>query len=474
MTTESPFGKGLTAYAEDLRNGQADIVDCVKYCLQRIDKYDSHLQAFQHLDAEGALKTAQALQDLLQSGTDLGPLMGVPVGIKDIIAVEGMPTTNGSLFEAELPGPADASIVSQLRRAGCIIIGKTKTVEFALGATGMNAARGTPRNPNDWDTHRLPGGSSSGSAVAVAAGFTGFALGTDTGGSIRIPASFNGIFGHKTSVGLWPTDGAFPLSPTLDSIGPLCRTAADAGLIHHTLFNKDASNVTTTSSANAAIKVGDLSGVSLAIPKDLFFDELDPAVVQAFDAALEKIRAAGATVVDTQLPEAHERGTLFPQLVPPELLHALGRERFAEAALKMDPVTRQRAEFGLGVYASDYFSAKARHDELATLAEQKLAGLDGWITPTCPFPAMTVDSLSEQAMHERSLLSSRNTQPGNLMKLCASSLPIHHLINNDAGTEPLPIGLQLMCRFDDDEKLLELSQRLQAVLGISGLPELPE
>jgi len=164
---------------------------------------------------------------------------------------------------------------------------------------------------------------------------------------------------------------------------------------------------------------------------------------------------------------------LFPKLVPPELLHALGRERFAEAAQKMDPVTRERAEFGLGVHASDYFSAKQRHNELAELASHKLAGLDAWVTPTCPFPAMTVESLDDTTMHERSLLSSRNTQPGNLMKLCASSLPIHHLIG-DGDVEPLPIGLQLMCGFGEDVKLLELSQRIQAVLGTASLPQLPE
>ena len=130
MNMQSPFNKGLLAYAEDLRAGRADIVNSLNYCLQRIEKYDSHLQAFQHLDAEGALNAAEALQDLLQSGTDLGPLMGVPVAIKDIISVGGMPTTNGSLFVAGLPGPEEASIVSQLRRAGCIIVGKTKTVEF--------------------------------------------------------------------------------------------------------------------------------------------------------------------------------------------------------------------------------------------------------------------------------------------------------------------------------------------------------
>lgn len=460
MTTD-PFEGGLRAYGKRLRDGTQTISETVKYCFARIEKYDEHLQAFQLLDAERALANAEALDALLASGTDLGPLMGVPLGVKDIIGVDGLPTTNGSLHDAGQPGPNSGTIVKQLQQAGCVIMGKTRTVEFALGATGRNAARGTPWNPWDWNAKRVPGGSSSGSGVAVAAGFVGFALGTDTGGSVRIPACFNGIFGHKTTVGLWPTDGVFPLSPSLDSIGPLCRCADDASLVHEVLFKQPASNK------------GDgnrLAGLRFGVPQELFFDNLDAVVSETFEMALDKLKAAGATIENVSLPESHERATLFPKIVPPQLLHALGRDEFKAAASDMDPVTRERAEAGLAVDAIDYHGALSRLEELATIGANAIEGFTAFLSPTCPYVPMEIESLSDPAEHERSLLSSQNTQPGNLMRLCATTLPVHHL-NNDV---ELPVGLQVMAAQNQDAALLRLSQRIEQVVGQGALPVLPD
>ncbi len=481
-TTDDPFSEGLSNYAKLISEGSIRIIDALEYCLARIDKYNDQLQAFEYLDVEGARKSAESLQNLLDSGTSLGPLMGVPIAVKDIIAVNGMPTTNGSLHKTRQPGSGEATVVERLRRAGCIIIGKTKTVEFALGATGINTARGTPHNPCDMAQHRLPGGSSSGSAVAVSAGFAAFALGTDTGGSVRIPASFNGLFGLKTSVGRWPTDGVFPLSPTLDSIGPLCRYADDALLVHKAICEKHTNTVSQCFETGEADNTntgqshpGDLRGVHLAIPRDLFFDELDTEVQQAFDQAVDCLVKAGATISDTTLPEAHERATLFPQIVPPELIYALGRDGFKQAEERMDPVTRERAVVGLDVDAVDYVAACKRHLELAAIAEQRFADVDGWITPTCPFLPMTLSSLDDPDAHQRSLLASRNTQPANLMKLCACTLPIHHLASSaNSEKNRLPVGLQLMGRFGDDENLLHLGSRLEQVIGRVALPDLEQ
>ncbi|MBX2878533.1 MAG: amidase, partial [Granulosicoccus sp.] len=225
---EDPYANGLRAYAQQIRDGSLSVTQAITQTLSRIEALDSRLEAFEYVNSEQALIAAKSIDNLLATGTDLGPLTGVAVAVKDIITVDGMPVTNGSNADtAHLNGP-EGQVIRKLRQAGCIIIGKTKTVEFALGATGANDSRGIPWNPWDNNTHRIPGGSSSGSAVAVAAGLCGFALGSDTGGSIRIPACYNGLFGHKTTVGLWPTDGVFPLSPTLDSVGPLCRYAEDA------------------------------------------------------------------------------------------------------------------------------------------------------------------------------------------------------------------------------------------------------
>jgi len=227
-----PLASGIEAYARRLRRSEITVEAATKAYLDRIGALDPHFGAYQHVAAGPALAEAQALDRLLAAGGDLGPLTGVPVAIKDIFAVDGTPTTAGSKLDVlDLIGP-EGPFVKRLRQAGCVILGKVKTVEFALGAVGISQPRGTPWNPWDAAVHRIPGGSSSGPAVAVAAGLCGFAIGSDTGGSVRLPACFCGTFGHKTSVGLWPTAGVFPLSGALDTIGPLTASAADGAHFH--------------------------------------------------------------------------------------------------------------------------------------------------------------------------------------------------------------------------------------------------
>jgi aspartyl-tRNA(Asn)/glutamyl-tRNA(Gln) amidotransferase subunit A len=260
---DDPLKNGLADYARRLRAGHTTVTATVEAYAERIAALDGRLQAWQHLDLDRAMDTARALDVMIAGGHDFGPLTGVPIGVKDIIAVSGLPTTNGSLYPSEdLTGP-EGTIIKRLKQAGCVILGKTRTVEFALGATGVNEARGTPVNPWDAQRHRIPGGSSSGSAVATAAGMCAFALGTDTGGSVRIPACFNNLYGHKTTVGLWPTDGVFPLSPTLDSIGPLCRTADDAAIVHRVVTGQHIAPVQS------------LAGLRRGRPGQWCFDELD-------------------------------------------------------------------------------------------------------------------------------------------------------------------------------------------------------
>ena len=201
---------------------------------ERIKILNPHLHAYIYIDENQGLTWADGIDKLFSCGVDLGPLMGIPVAIKDICSVNEMPTTNGSQIKSEdITGP-EGNLVKRLKSLGCVILGKTHTVEFALGATGLNKYKGTPKNPWDEKIHRMPGGSSSGSAVAVASGLAAFAIGTDTGGSVRIPASLNGIVGLKTTKNRWPTDGIFPLSPTLDTPGPIARNVKDTKLIFNT------------------------------------------------------------------------------------------------------------------------------------------------------------------------------------------------------------------------------------------------
>ena len=449
-----PFKHGISDFAQRLRSGDTTAVSATAYCLSRIRQYNDSLGAFVYVNEKGARATAQAIDALLKNGTDLGPLMGVPVGIKDLFAVTGMPVTNGSLHPTAHLSGTEGTIVKRLKRAGAIVLGKTATVEFALGATGINEACGTPWNPHDATEPRIPGGSSSGSAVATAAGMCAFALGTDTGGSVRIPACMNALTGHKTTHGRWPVDGVFPLSPTLDSIGPICRSVEDAQLIHQAIMREA---IPTTTS---------LTTLTFGKPTGYFFDELDEDVRHTFDQAVSLLSDAGVQFVDIALPEAVEREMLFPAIVPAELLSTLTVEGFHSAKASMDSVTRARAEAGLGLAAVDYLIARKRQAALVPLIQQRLTAVDAWVAPTCPFTPMTLASLQDPAMAARSLQASRNTQPGNLFGECSVSLPIGHL-----GAR-LPTGLQLSCAPGHDARLLSVANAVQHCIGQPPLPNL--
>ena len=447
---------GIANFAEDLREGRTTSAKTTRAYLDRIDALDHKLGAYQHVAAEQAMAAAEAIDGLLAAGTDLGPLMGVPVGIKDIYAVDDMPITNGSLYDAaDVTGP-EGRFVHGLRQAGCVILGKTKTVEFALGGTGVSVARGTPWNPWDLEIPRTPGGSSSGSGVATAAGLCAFAMGSDTGGSVRIPACLNGIFGHKTTIGLLPTDGVFPLSPTLDTLGPLTKSAADASIIHAMVTGDDIPSPAP------------LRGLRLGKPTTFFFDDevCDSVVLSCVDAALESLAGAGVEIVDVDIPDPNERDWLFPAICPPELLAALGENGFKQARPNMDPVIGARAEKGFEVTGLQHAAAVTRHHELAALADDAFEGLDGWVAPTCPFLPLPIDEFSDEILLARSVLMSRNCQPGNLFRLCAVSTPVHHF------GSALPVGLQIICRNGDDPHVLAIAMAIESHFGISARPDL--
>ena len=242
-----PSTGGLGGYAAALRSGATTAEAATQAYLGRIEALDGTYGAYQHVDAAGALATAQRIDAQLAAGAELGPLAGVPVAVKDLCAVEGMPLTAGSALDPEVLRAivgAEGSLVRALRNAGCVILGKTKTTEWAFSPTGVNRTKGTPTNPH-WGSAwaapsseeaavaRIPGGSSAGSAVATAAGLAAFAIGSDTGGSVRIPSALCGVVGIKTTIGLpgWERDGVFQLSSTFDTMGPLGKSAEDLAIV---------------------------------------------------------------------------------------------------------------------------------------------------------------------------------------------------------------------------------------------------
>jgi len=446
---------GIAGFGERLRRGETTAEATVEAYLKRIEALEPRLGAFEHVASEQALGAAHALDRLLAAGTDLGPLMGVPVAVKDLFAVEGMPTTAGSNLDVSATIGPEGTFVKALKRAGCVIMGKTKTVEFALGGAGTNVVRGTPWNPWDATRHRAPGGSSSGSAVAVAAGLSAFAIGSDTGGSVRGPAAWCGVFGLKTTVGLWPTDGVFPLSRTLDSIGPLTRSAADAAVVFAAL------------SGRPTATPAPWRGLRLGKPASFFFDDLDDDVERCSAAMIAALAGAGAEIVDIDLPEVAELSAIFAPVSATELIAVLGRKRFLAERHRMDPVVAGRAALGLETTADAYIRLKWRHRDLCRIMDQRMRGFDGWITPTRNIVAPPVaDYDTSEAGVKRAAKTGLNTRPGNLFGFCGTSSPIHAL-----GSD-LPVGFQVLCPARAEERALSIARAFEAIVGAPPLPDL--
>lgn len=294
------------------------------------------------------------------------------------------------------------------------------------------------------DQHRMPGGSSSGSAVAAAAGLVAFAIGTDTGGSIRNPACMTGIVGQKTSVGLWPLDGIFSLSPTLDSVGPLCRTVADAVVIHRAITNQP------VKASHGVL------GLRLGIVEDLFFDDLDEKVAEDFERVCLRLESHGAIRVPLRFPELHERTALFSSIVPAELISYLGPERYLAIRGGVDTVTESRASVGLEVTAHQYLIAQKRRQQLVSKANATFSDVDVWLSPTSPIVPLPIAEFSDPQIHAKGLLASRNTQPGNLLDMCSISLPMHE--------NGLPTGLQVSMPLNRDAELLAISEVIETLI----------
>lgn len=449
----SPAEQGLQALSRALRERRVSAADLAQGALARIAALEPRLQAYLHVDAERATAHAQAIDLLRASGVDLGPLMGVPVAVKDLYTVDGMPTTAGSRIDIQDLVPPQGSVVRALLRAGCVLLGKTRTTEFALG--GFNFDAPPPWNPCDLHQPRMTGGSSHGSAVAMAAGLAGFTVGSDTGGSVRWPAALCGVVGYKASSTHWGGDGVFPLSPELDSVGFFTRTAHDAALVDAALAERPL----RTPPAIDALR--------LAVPAQHFMENLDGPVAQCFDEALGRLRRAGARIVSIDVPEAGEIDEVFRSLVPADLLAFLGRDRMEAQLDKLDPVAAERLQVAFGVRADDYVKMLARRRAVERIVTERSRGIDAWVTPTVPMlPHPTADYTTVADVAAWNRLATQNTRPGNLFGQCGISLPIQHL------GSALPVGLQLCASAGHDEALLDLARTVEDVLGCPEAPVL--
>ncbi|MEX0872563.1 MAG: amidase [Aquisalimonadaceae bacterium] len=453
---EDPLAQGgIEGFARRLRAGGITARAAVDAYLDRIAVLDPTLEAFIHVAAEQARESADGIDRLLAGGTDLGPLMGVPVAIKDLFAVEGMPTRAGSNLDlADCIGP-EGGFVRALKRAGCVVLGKTRTIEFAAGA--QNLIHPTPWNPCDAKTRRTPGGSSHGSAVAMAAGLCGFAVGSDTGGSVRLPAALCGVFGLKTSMGVWPLDGIFPLCPSMDSVGLLTAGAADAAIIYHALG--EGSRMHRLS----------LRGARFGVPRPQCID-MDADVATRYETALQTLEREGAELVDVDWPSPAEQDVvrdIFAAMVPADLMTTIGQDRFEAKRQSIDPVPVVRLQGAADLRAIDYLRLQRRYRELSRLAAKRMQGLDAVVSPTTPLTPRPVSEVATVdaavAFVGRSLANARSC---NVYDLCAVSVPL------PGGEGELPVGLQVACNAGSESPLLALACAVEAAVGLRQRPEM--
>lgn len=422
--------------SQQIQHGTLSPVELTEHCLARIEALDGPLHAFRLVTRDRAVAAAQAAEWALRARQDVGPLHGIPYAAKDVFDVKGLPTTAGSDLLQDNIAAADATVVRRLAQAGMILLGKTHTVQFAYGIAGINHHHGTPHNP--WHpTPHVPGGSSSGSGVAVAAGLAPMALGTDSGGSVRVPASLCGTVGLKTTVGQVSRAGVFPLSWSLDSVGPLTRSVEDAALVYQCLQGPDPLDPSTIGTAPQDVLTGlkdGVRGLRLAFPETGFWEQADPEVVQAVRACGDVFAALGAQVGSIAVPEAAEvrgRGVLAAEAYT---LHQARIDRHAE---RYDPPVAERILRGREVSAPEYLTTTRAWASLRASIQHTLRDVDALLVPTTIIPALPVDVVdaSMEAYAERERQYLRNTFPGNMLKLCGLSVPC------GVTTQGLPIGL---------------------------------
>lgn len=446
----------ITELAARLRAREVTAVTLTEQSLERIHARDGRLHAFIALTAERARAQARAADLALQAGVDVGPLHGIPFAVKDLYDVAGMATTAGTRLLAENIARADAMAVRRLTSAGMVLIGKTHTVQFAFSGIGINHDQGTPHNPWHASAH-APGGSSSGSGVAVGAGLVPMALGTDTGGSVRIPAALCGTVGLKTTVGRISRAGVYPLSWTLDSVGPLTRSVEDAALVYQALQGVDTADETTTGVDAHDVLAGlhgGVKGLRLAFAESVFFDGVAPEVEKAVRATGEVFRSLGASVDRLEVPEVTEafreqRRVLFIAAEGCVVNQRLLDEHFKD----LDPVVANRMIAGRTLSAPDYFAVSRQWAALRRRLRHTLADVDALLVPTTMVPARPVAVIDATAdsYAEHNLKYLRNTALGNILNLCAVSVPCGF---SDGG---LPIGLMVYAKPFDEATALRVA-----------------
>jgi aspartyl-tRNA(Asn)/glutamyl-tRNA(Gln) amidotransferase subunit A len=431
--------------ADGIRKGDFTSTELVQYLLDRIKSLDGRLNAFRLTCPEQALEQAAAADRKIRDGKDAGILHGIPFAVKDLFDVKGLPTAAGaSLLEKNIAA-ADAHVVRQLKGAGMILIGKTNTVQFAYGGVGINHDHGTPHNPWKRVPH-VPGGSSSGSAVAVSAAMVPLALGSDTGGSVRIPASLCGTAGLKTTVGRVGRAGVYPLSWSLDSVGALTRSVEDAAHVYQRMQCVDAGDETTWGLAAQDVltdlKAG-VGGMRLAFAESVFWEDVDPEVEKAVRECGRVFEELGARVSSIEFSEAQQARQLNSKgLIIAAEAYTLNKKWLEEHFDRLDPIVAHRMIKGKAIETGEYLQNNLTWSKLRSKAINTLVDVDALIVPTTAIPALPTAEVDAdiETYSARNLSYLRNTAIGNVLNMCGLSLPCGFT------KQGLPIGLMIYAK----------------------------
>jgi len=453
------------------RSRKLSPVELTRFLLQRIERLNPRINAYLTVSAESALRAAKSAESALGSETrkksrrDLGPLHGIPMSLKDNLYTKDVRTTGGSSILRDFVPLQDAAVVTSLKNAGAILLGKTNLHEFAYGVTSHNPHFGAVRNP--WDLERIPGGSSGGSAAALAAGLCYGSIGTDTGGSIRIPASLCGLVGLKPGIGRVSTAGAIPLSTTLDFVGPMARHVRDAALLFEAICTRGKNERGPCVSRGPSPRG---RRPRIGVPKQFFFDVVSPEVQQAFDAALVTLKKLGAKLREVTLPYLQESEKAGNEIAWAEatVYHQQAGWYPARSADYGEDV-RSRLEMGEKVTAVAYLKALELREKfilgfhLALLENE----LDVLVTPTTPIPAPRIGEEKVAVGgkdHSTRALLLRLNRPANLGGIPAITVPCGLTVQD------LPVGLQFMAGVTDEPLLIELAARFEQASPLNARP----
>ena len=453
MTPADVTRLSIAEAADLIRRKKLSPVELTEACLQRIGSVDARLRAFITVTRQEALATAQQAASAIAHGNYKGPLHGIPLALKDLFDTATVRTTAGSKIMADRVPAEDAEAAARLKAAGAVILGKLNMHEFAYGATGVNPHYGATRNP--WDPGRISGGSSSGAGAAVAAGMTLGALGTDTGGSVRIPSALCGITGLKPTYGRVSRRGVVPLSWALDHVGPMARSAADAAIVLRVIAGHDPGDETSSDEPvpdyAKMLEGHGLKGLRVGVPREYFFDDVDTEVLSAVRGAISTLEELGAQVSDVSLPHIDEAPAAVNAIMLPEAL-AYHRRWLAERPQDYGEDVRRRLEMGLLYPTVSYIEAQRLRSLIAEeWRERVFDRVDLLAVPTTPMPAPRL----EEADVEATLTLVRFTSPFNLAGLPAVSVPCGFTSGG------LPIGLQLVGRWFEEGTVLRAAHAYQ-------------